>query len=86
MSDQTIAWSISEQTLLFLHVAPSSHLYTPKTLLYLKLKLQAIVKDREDWHAAVYGVTESDMTQQLNKDSKTLQINYTPKHWYLLIN
>ena len=72
MSDQTTARSISEQTLLFLHVVPSSHLYSPETLLYLKLKLQAIVKDREDWCAAVYGVTGSDMTQRLNKNKKTL--------------
>ena len=25
-------------------------------------KLQEIVKDREAWHSAVHGITESDMT------------------------
>ena len=32
-------------------------------------KLQEIVKDRGGWPAAVHGVTELDMTEQLNNNS-----------------
>ena len=36
-------------------------------------KLQEIVKDREAWHTAVYGVTESDTTNQRLKNKSRVR-------------
>ena len=33
-------------------------------------RLQEMVKNRAAWHAAVHGVTESDMTEPLNNKNK----------------
>ena len=38
-------------------------------------KLREIVKDGEAWHAAVHGVTDSDITLQLNNNGSLRKLS-----------
>ena len=39
-------------------------------------RLRELVKDREAWYAAVHGVAELDMTEQLNWTELKQQVTY----------
>ena len=53
-------------------------------------KLQEMVKDRQAWTASVHGVSDLDMTEQLNNNRSQerirLQYNYSRGFQYHIIN
>ena len=46
-------------------------------------KLWETVKDRKVWHAAVHGVAESDMTEQLNNNKARMREAESPRNRWL---
>ena len=47
-------------------------------------KLQEMVKDREAWHAAIHGVTASNMTERLNNNNNT-SMQAPCRLWFLCV-
>ena len=66
-------WAFGEAEAEPIYIAPISTDEGHESMDMCQRKIWEMVKDREAWHAAVHGITESDTTERLNNNISKCQ-------------